>query len=234
LLLSLLAAAPAARAADEAWSESDVEAASHYRDQERERAERYRARAEATRQVERPPAVPAPRSERTAAGSLGERLRAWFEGVLVELAQTIGDALRQALHEWFGIGEPAPSEPRRELAPRPPGGLGGWLRREQTRADDWLEGRAGAPAPEPEAQREWQQREAKRARELARREAKAARERARRSAELPPAERTRARWLERWQGADAWEREERAQAARQREAAAEWEAEERARLEAGD
>jgi len=235
LLLALLVWAAPAGAADDAWSDSDVEAAERYREQERERAERYRAQVEAA-ESEAPERREAPRA-RPAGEPLGERIgarvRTWLDGVLAELVRAVADALRAALAELLGVFEEEPVTPRRDLAPRERGGFGEWLRREQARAEDWLEARPeqGAPAPAPESVREWQQREAERARELARREAEAARERARRNAELARDEQERARWEERWHDADGWEAVERERAARQREAAAEWQAEERARLE---
>ena len=216
LLLALVLWALPARAADETWSDSDVEAADRYRDQERERAERYRAEIEASRSE-----VPAPRSSaepKARGGRPGEGpgariaggLRGWFEGVLADLVRALADALRAALDELFGAFQPRHESSRRDLAPREPHGLGAWLGREEKRADDWLAGRPGAAAPAPESVREWQQREAERARELARREQEEARERARRNAALERDERERARWQERWHDADAWREEERA------------------------
>lgn len=240
VLLALLVGAPPAGAADDAWSDSDVEAAERYREQERERAERYRAQVEAP-ESEAPERREAPRAGAGGAGGeplaerIGARVRAWLEGALAELVRALGDALRAALAELLGTIEQEPVTPRHDLAPRERGGFGDWLRREQARAEGWLDARPeqSAPAPAPESVREWQRREAERARELERREAEAARERARRNAELAREEQERARWQERWHDADSWEAVERERAARQREAAAEWQAEERARLESG-
>ncbi len=210
LLLALVLWALPAAAADDTWSDSDVEAADRYRAQERERAERYRAQLEAPRS-EAP--APRPRTARSGEG-LGDRVaggvRGWLEGVLADLVRAVADALRAALDELLGTFQPRHEAARRELAPRERSGFGAWLSREQTRADDWLAGRPGAAAPAPESVREWQQREAQRARELARREQEEARERARRNASLERDERERARWQERWHDADAWREEERA------------------------
>ena len=237
LLLALLVWAAPAGAADDAWSDSDVEAAERYREQERERAERYRARVE-TAESEAPARREAPRARAEKSSAplgerIGARVRAWLEGALAEVVRAVADALRAALAELLGGFEQDPASPRRDFAQR--GGAGDWLRREQARAEDWLDGRPGraAPAPAPESVREWQRREAERALALKQREAEAALERARRSAELARDEWDRARWQERWHDADAWEAEERERAARQREAAAEWQAEERARFESG-
>lgn len=169
LALALLAAAPAAVAAD-AWSDGDVEAAERYRDLERERADRYRAAREAPPEArpapgrEAQPPAAAPARESLGEG-LGERLRAWLADSFTALLQALGEWLRDALYRVLGLDEERATTPR-ELAPAEPSGFEAWLRREEGRAHDWLEQR---PLPEPpalERMQEWERRE--RARERAR------------------------------------------------------------------
>jgi hypothetical protein len=219
LLLVWLTALPAA-ATDDNWSASDVEAADRYREQERERAERYRARLETAPGAEPQAGAATPRGEsggaRSDEGGFGERiaagLRAWFDGLLADLVRSVTDALRGVVDELFGIRDEKGDAPPQRLTPAPVGGFNEWLRREQGRAREWLEGEKGAaPAPAADA-REWQQREAARAREAARREASAARERSPRKQPPGPEE----RWQERWGDASAWEAEERARLEAQR------------------
>jgi hypothetical protein len=182
LVLALILWAFPAAAADDAWSDADVEAAERYRVEERERAERYRAQVEAPRREATAPrarAEPRARSEGSRRG-LGERItesfRGWLEGVLADLVRSVADAVRGALDELFGGSRPE--------APRDRRGFGDWLGREQQRADDWLAGRPYAAPPGPESVREWQQREVERTREQAKRDEAEARERARRNVVL--------------------------------------------------
>jgi len=208
LLLALVLWALPAAAADDAWSDADVEAADRYRAQERERAERYRAQLEAPRSEASAPRAHPPRSGEGLGDRVAGGVRGWLEDVLMDLVRAVAGALRAALDELLGAFRPRHEEARRELAPREGRGLGAWLGREEKRADDWLAGRPSAAPPPPESVREWQQREAERARELAKREQEEARVRAQRNAERERDERER--WQERWHDADAWRAEERA------------------------
>jgi len=212
LLLALVLWALPAVAADDSWSDADVEAAARFRDQERERADRYRAEVEATRSP-----APAPHASPARSGApeeLGARvaggLRAWLEGLLADLVRALADAIRAALREIFGLGEERHASPRHDLAPNDRNAFGAWLQRERTRADDWLDARPGPAAPDPDRSKEWEARDAERARELVKREEAEARERARRDATLERDARERARWQESWHDADAWRAEERA------------------------
>jgi hypothetical protein len=216
LLLALLLWALPAGAADDTWSDSDVEAADRYRAEERARAERYREQLEAPR-GETPAPAPSGRSARAPSpDGVSERvassLRSWLEGLLADLVRAIAEGLRAALDEVLGAFRSPHERTRHELAPRERSGLGGWLGREEKRADDWLAGRPPAAPPAPESVREWQQREAERSRELAKREAEEARERARReeAAQRDARDPERERWEQRWDDADAWREEERA------------------------
>ena len=226
LLLIGILALPAVSVQAETWSAGDVEAAERYREQERERAARYRTALEsAPRREATPSARGSAKPTSAPATTLGDRLvarfadwlRAWMGAWLADLVEA---AERWWLAQLESLAKRFEKEPARtELhgAERAP--LTDWIAREQERARHLLEGGDATNAPiDPAADREWAEREAVRARAWARR----ALER----------ERGPAPWEERWREVESWEAIERERAQRQLESAREWQAEERERLEA--
>src|SRR4030095_4478143 len=151
LLLALVLWALPAAAADDTWSDADVEAADRYRVAAGERAERARAQLEAPRGEAPAPRAHAPRSGEGLGDRVAGGVRGWLEGVLADLVRAGAGAPPPALRELLGALAPPHARARR-------------LRRAARGA-----ARPAAP-PAPESVREWQQREAERARELAKRE----------------------------------------------------------------
>jgi hypothetical protein len=144
LLIITLSSAPLHA---ETWDPDDVLAAERYRDEERARAERYRAGLERTTRetpAARPqggPSRPGPRPEIAPPGRLADRVRASLDASLAELVDaTEGWLTRQIEGIEKALEDPPARKELRRTEPEPRDPLGDWIARERERARRLLEG----------------------------------------------------------------------------------------------